>query len=100
MVWAHFTFFLIQIEMKLPLCLLSSVVHSHSWIACTDYGEKNGRYYDVDKCRAWPRRAWDLVPKTEEFGLGGSGFAKAINDDESPCKVSAILRVLTLIWFD
>ena len=73
--------------MKLSLLLISSVT-PHSWIACTDYGEKNGRYYDVEKCRAWPRRGWDLVPKTEPFGSGGSGFAKPITDDQSPCKVS------------
>ena len=38
------------------VCFLKSV-RSHSWIACSDYTEKNGRYWSASKCRGFPRDA-------------------------------------------
>ncbi|KAI9021130.1 hypothetical protein DFJ74DRAFT_671979 [Hyaloraphidium curvatum] len=32
-------------------------VESHSWVACTDYAERNGYYWNATKCRGYPRGA-------------------------------------------
>ncbi|CAG5085448.1 Oidioi.mRNA.OKI2018_I69.PAR.g10898.t1.cds [Oikopleura dioica] len=74
--------------MKLfTLSALSAGVSAHSWIACTDYLEKNARYYDHDLCRAWPRDAHQYAPIGQTFG-GDRGFDHRPNSGSSPCKSS------------
>lgn len=44
--------------MKILVLSLLCLIHharSHSWIACSDYTEKNGADWDPDKCRGFPR---------------------------------------------
>ena len=43
-------------------------VYSHSWLACVDYTEKNGNYWDPAKCRGFPRDSARYAPK-DSFGL-------------------------------
>ena len=50
--------------MKLILPLLFSTAFPHSWIVCTDYTEKNGRYFSHDKCRGYPRNGHAKVSGT------------------------------------
>ncbi|CBY24786.1 unnamed protein product [Oikopleura dioica] len=74
--------------MKLfALSAFSAGVAAHSWIACTDYLEKNGRYYDHDLCRAWPRDAHNYAAIGGTFG-GDRGFDHKPNSGSSPCKSS------------
>ena len=40
----------------------------HSWIACSDYTEKNGRYWDPKKCRGYARDSSKYSPHNS-FGL-------------------------------
>ena len=42
-------------------------VAAHSWLACSDYGEKNAAYYDHSKCRGWPRKAAQYAPNGKPF---------------------------------
>ena len=39
------------------ICMLAIVGAAlcHSWIACADYLEMNGDYWDENKCRGYPR---------------------------------------------
>ena len=60
--------------MKLePSCLLAFLIFSLfgnslcKWLACTDYTEKNGDYWDPAKCRGFPRDAPTYANK-ESFG--------------------------------
>ena len=59
--------------MKLLNCSLAFVLFSlfgnslGKWLACTDYTEKNGDYWDPDKCRGFPRDASKFARK-ESFG--------------------------------
>lgn len=39
------------------LCSCVYLSNGHSWIACTDYVEKNGDMFNHDKCRGYPRAA-------------------------------------------
>ena len=55
-------------------------VAAHSWLACSDYGEKNAAYYDFThyitdhaKCRGWPRKAAQYAPIGSTFG-GDTGY--------------------------
>lgn len=57
------------ILVSLLLTFLTYQVESHSWIACTDYAEKNAGEWDAAKCRGFPRKAHIKVPKDGTFGL-------------------------------
>ncbi|XP_078617603.1 uncharacterized protein LOC144885556 [Branchiostoma floridae x Branchiostoma japonicum] len=52
----------------LLLTVLPALVAAHSWITCTDYLEMNGDYWDHTLCRAFPRSASRMVPRTAQFG--------------------------------
>jgi len=49
------------------LLVLVAMVNGHSWIACTDYQEENGAYWDKELCRAYPRYAEKYANK-DSFG--------------------------------
>ena len=51
------------------ILFLARQVNSHSWIACTDYAEKNAGTWNPEKCRGFPRKAHVKVPKNGIFGL-------------------------------
>jgi len=68
----------------MKLFSLFSLVSGHSWIACTDYAEKNAAYYDHSKCRGWPRNAARFAPKTGTFG-GDTGYDTRPQSTTSPC---------------
>jgi hypothetical protein len=68
----------------MKLFALIPAISAHSWLACTDYGEKNGMYYDHDKCRGWPRLASQYAPIGGTFG-GDSGYDTRPNSGSSPC---------------
>jgi len=57
---------------------------SHSWLACTDYTEKNGAYWDADKCRGFPRDA-QLYSKKDSFGMD-RGFDHKPGMNGKACK--------------
>nr|XP_039251213.1 uncharacterized protein LOC120328750 [Styela clava] len=69
-------------------CLLECIPqgYGHSWLACTDYAEKNGRYYDDDLCRGYARSANELAPRGGTFGLD-KGFDYHPIENQ-PCKTS------------
>ena len=49
-----------------PLIVLLAYVSQtsgHSWIACADYTEKNGRNWDPQKCRGFPRDSENFAQK-------------------------------------
>jgi len=48
-------------------------VQPHSWIACTDYTEKNGKYWSASKCRGYPRDASRFAQK-DSFGQDRGNF--------------------------
>lgn len=50
-------------------------VQSHSWLACTDYTEKNGGIWKADKCRGFSRGSHRKAPKNGVFG-GDNGMFK------------------------
>ncbi|CAH1229653.1 Hypp247 [Branchiostoma lanceolatum] len=50
------------------LTVLPALAAAHSWITCTDYLEMNGDYWDHELCRAFPRSASRMVPRTALFG--------------------------------
>jgi len=52
-------------------------VNGHSWLACSDYAEKNAADWDRFKCRGFPRDSARYAPK-ERFGID-TGFQKIIN---------------------
>ncbi|XP_039251212.2 uncharacterized protein LOC120328749 [Styela clava] len=70
------------------VCLLQCIPqgYGHSWLACTDYAEKNGRYYDHDLCRGYARSALRLAPRGGTFG-GDTGFDYH-SQETKPCKTS------------
>lgn len=69
--------------MKLfSLCIPS--IWAHSWIACTDYGEKNAAHYDHAKCRGWPRLASQYAPIGGTFG-GDTGYDTRPQSGTTPC---------------
>ena len=43
-------------------------VNGHSWLACTDYAEKNAGTWNPSKCRGFPRRAHQKANKFNTFG--------------------------------
>ena len=56
--------------LKITFLLLVYVINyvtPHSWIACSDYAEKNGAYWDAKKCRGYPRDASRFAQKNS-FG--------------------------------
>ena len=50
------------------MTLMTQQAAAHSWIACTDYLEKNGDYWDAGSCRAFARHGWQYTPRDEAFG--------------------------------
>lgn len=49
--------------------LLSIVkISSSTWLACVDYIEKNGEYWNPNLCRGYPRDGSTMTPKNE-FGV-------------------------------
>ena len=55
----------------LCLSILSCLIYTvagHSWLACTDYAEKNGADWDPEKCRGFPRDAPRYARKNS-FGV-------------------------------
>ena len=50
-----------------------SETSGHSWIACADYTEKNGRYWDPDKCRGFARDSERFARKSS-FGTDAGNF--------------------------
>jgi len=68
----------------MKLFSLIPCITAHSWLACSDYGEKNGVYYDHAKCRGWPRLASKYAPIGATFG-GDSGFDTRPRSGTSPC---------------
>ncbi|KAL9655844.1 hypothetical protein ABK040_000906 [Willaertia magna] len=60
--------------------MIVTLVKCHSWIDCTDYTEKNGKYYDAAKCRARPRN-W-----SQHTGGGVFGADTGYNHQDLSCK--------------
>ncbi|XP_039250782.2 uncharacterized protein LOC120328380 [Styela clava] len=58
--------------------------YSHSWLACTDYAEKNARYYDHKLCRGYARSAIRFAPRGGEFGLDKDFNHSPVED--TPCR--------------
>lgn len=54
-------YFLILFSVTLKVC-------SSSWLACSDYTEKNGGVWDPQKCRGFPRNAATYAQKSK-FGI-------------------------------
>jgi len=56
-----------------------SGARGHSWIACTDYVQKNAGGWDPNLCRGFPRNAEVRCPKTGVFGLDrGKSLTKLV----------------------
>lgn len=55
------------LSLALLSCLAYTVV-GHSWLACTDYAEKNGADWMPNKCRGFPRDSPRYARK-ERFGV-------------------------------
>ena len=66
------------------LALVPPII-AHSWLACTDYLEENGEYWDVSKCRAFPRHAHQFAPKTLTFGHD-TGYNIINPPNNQPCR--------------
>jgi len=64
--------------------LVLPYISAHSWIACTDYAEKNAAHYDHGKCRGWPRLASRFAPIGAQFG-GDTGYDTRPGSTSSPC---------------
>ncbi|XP_039251287.2 uncharacterized protein LOC120328812 [Styela clava] len=60
-------------------------VRCHSWVVCTDYIEKNGLFYNPNKCRGYPRAANRFLPKNKEFG-SETGYSHQPTEDQA-CRV-------------
>lgn len=71
--------------------LLTPGIFAHSWLACTDYAEKNAAEYDHSKCRGWPRKADVYAPKAGVFGED-KGFDHRPQSGTSPCKTGRTFR--------
>nr|CAB3260422.1 uncharacterized protein LOC100175308 [Phallusia mammillata] len=73
---------------RVVICLvaltLACQVQSHSWIACSDYAEKNGADWDHTKCRGYPRDAAQFAQKNS-FGQD-RGFDYRPGADAPGCK--------------
>ena len=69
----------------LVLCI--QTVSSHSWIACTDYLEQNGHYWDPALCRAFPRHAARYTPRSGQFGAD-KGYDIINPPEDAPCRTS------------
>ena len=69
----------------IALCL--NLVSSHSWIACTDYLEQNGEYWDPALCRGFPRHAARFTPRSGQFGAD-KGYDVINPPEDAPCKTS------------
>lgn len=56
--------------LRVATCLLVIIatVQSHSWLACTDYTEKNGATWKANQCRGFSRGAHRKARKTDVFG--------------------------------
>ena len=58
--------------MKLSLFIVfagfACSVYGHSWLACSDYAEKNGANWSPSKCRGFPRDSARYAPKFR-FGI-------------------------------
>nr|XP_002127986.1 uncharacterized protein LOC100175308 [Ciona intestinalis] len=65
------------------LCVIG-YVQSHSWIACSDYTEKNGGNWDPNRCRGFPRDSRNYAPKNS-FGLD-RGFDHKPGNGGDVCK--------------
>ena len=48
-------------------------VYSHSWLACSDYAEKDAADWDPRKCRGFPRDSARYAPKNR-FGIDTGGW--------------------------
>jgi len=70
--------------MKLLKLFTISSVSAHSWLACTDYAEKNAAEYDHAKCRGWPRNAARYAPIGGVFG-GDTGYDTRPQGGTTPC---------------
>jgi len=73
--------------MKLLNIFTISSVSAHSWLACTDYAEKNAAEYDHSKCRGWPRNAARFAPIAGVFG-GDTGYDTRPQSGTTPCATS------------
>ena len=63
------------------------IASCHSWIACTDYLEQNGDYWNPALCRAFARHGSRFTPRNGQFGED-KGY-NVINPPESaPCRTS------------
>ena len=51
------------------LALMCIGLNGHSWLACTDYVEKNAGRWTPSKCRGFPRYAHVKVRKDGIFGI-------------------------------
>lgn len=67
------------------LLIIVTSVQCHSWLACTDYTEKNGATWKPDKCRGFSRGSYRKAPKNGVFG-GDSGFDHSASE-KNPCQV-------------
>jgi len=70
--------------MKLFQMILLGSASAHSWLACTDYAEKNGAIYDHSKCRGWPRNAARFAPIGGVFGAD-TGYDARPQGSTTPC---------------
>jgi len=69
--------------------LLIGQIAAHSWIACTDYLEKNGDYWDASSCRAFARHGWQYTNKNEAFGTDkGYNINNPPPPNNNPCRTS------------
>nr|XP_004225509.2 uncharacterized protein LOC101242977 [Ciona intestinalis] len=71
----------------LPICIVflaSFISHatSHSWLACTDYTEKNGGTWNPNFCRGFPRNAEIKAPRDGTFGLD-TGYDYSPNEAQA-----------------
>ncbi|XP_076805501.1 uncharacterized protein LOC143449269 [Clavelina lepadiformis] len=75
--------------MKFVILLILSfiaLVAPHSWIACSDYCEKNGADWDPNCCRGFPRDAQTYAQK-DKFGLD-RGFDYKPSGTSPGCKTT------------
>ena len=73
----------------LLVCFASalSFVQCHSWLACTDYLEENGVFWDQGKCRAFARHSETWCPRDALFGLD-FGFDFRGSSQDVACKTT------------
>jgi len=58
--------FWICVALTLTACV--RLISCHSWIACSDYAEKNAAEWDANKCRGFARDSPTYAQKNN-FGL-------------------------------